>query len=57
MPSHANAEAAQPNTPLPDHQTETDEMFQNAEEKAKSMRIRAIGRDAGLTTGADTAPL
>ena len=24
---HANAEAAQPNTPLPDGQTETDEMF------------------------------
>lgn len=29
----ANAEREQPNTPLPDQQTETDEMFQNAGEK------------------------
>jgi transposase-like protein len=29
----ANAQAAQPSTPLPDHATETDEMFQNAGEK------------------------
>ena len=29
----ANAEAQQPKTPLPDDQTETDEMFQNAGEK------------------------
>src|SRR5690606_8463071 len=29
----ANAEAAQPTTPLPDRRTETDEMFQNAGEK------------------------
>ena len=29
----ANAEKAQPNSPLPDQQTETDEMFQNAGEK------------------------
>jgi transposase-like protein len=28
-----NAEQAQPNTPLPDQHTETDEMFQNAGEK------------------------
>lgn len=29
----ANVEAHQPDTPLPDHETETDEMFQNAGEK------------------------
>ena len=29
----ANAEQLQPNTPLLDHETETDEMFQNAGEK------------------------
>ena len=29
----ANAEKAQPETPLPDQRTETDEMFQNAREK------------------------
>ena len=29
----ANAEKAQPETPLPDQRTETDEMFQNAGEK------------------------
>lgn len=29
----ANAEEQQPETPLPDNQTETDEMFQNAGEK------------------------
>jgi transposase-like protein len=32
----ANAEAAQPETPLPDAQTETDEMFQNAGEKRRA---------------------
>lgn len=31
--AQANAEKAQPNTPLSDQQTETDEMFQNAGEK------------------------
>ena len=31
----ANAQAAQPNTPLLDRQTETDEMFQNAGEKRR----------------------
>ncbi len=30
-----NAEARQPQTPLPDQQTETDEMFQNAGEKGR----------------------
>jgi hypothetical protein len=30
---HANAERAQPKTPLPDSHSETDEMFQNAGEK------------------------
>lgn len=30
---HANARQLQPNTPLSDHQTETDEMYQNAGEK------------------------
>ena len=30
---HANAEAEQPEEPLPDKRTETDEMFQNAGEK------------------------
>ena len=34
----ANAEAAQPNAPLPDRQTETDEMFQNAGEKRRETR-------------------
>ncbi len=34
----ANAQAAQPNTPLPDHATETDEMFQNAGEKRRKTR-------------------
>lgn len=34
----ANAQAAQPNTPLPDHATETDEMFQNAGEKRRETR-------------------
>jgi hypothetical protein len=29
----ANAEREQPNTPLPDSHSETDEMFQNAGEK------------------------
>lgn len=29
----ANAESEQPKTPLPDHHSETDEMFQNAGEK------------------------
>ena len=29
----ANAEQLQPDTPLPDDETETDEMFQNAGEK------------------------
>jgi len=29
----ANAEAQQPESPLPDKETETDEMFQNAGEK------------------------
>jgi hypothetical protein len=29
----ANAEKAQPDTPLPDQHSETDEMFQNAGEK------------------------
>lgn len=29
----SNAQAMQPNSPLPDEQTETDEMFQNAGEK------------------------
>jgi transposase-like protein len=31
--AQANAEKAQPNTPLPDEHTETDEMFQNAGKK------------------------
>jgi predicted RNA-binding Zn-ribbon protein involved in translation (DUF1610 family) len=31
--AQANAEKAQPDTPLPDQRTETDEMFQNAGEK------------------------
>jgi transposase-like protein len=31
----SNAEQAQPTTPLPDRQTETDEMFQNAGEKRR----------------------
>jgi transposase-like protein len=31
--AQANAEKAQPSTPLPDQHTETDEMFQNAGEK------------------------
>lgn len=31
----ANAQAAQPTTPLPDRATETDEMFQNAGEKRR----------------------
>ena len=31
--AQANAEAAQPDTPLSDEHTETDEMFQNAGEK------------------------
>jgi hypothetical protein len=31
--AQANAEKAQPETPLPDEHTETDEMFQNAGEK------------------------
>jgi transposase-like protein len=31
--AQANAEKAQPDTPLPDEHTETDEMFQNAGEK------------------------
>lgn len=30
---HANAESAQPKTPLPDSHSETDEMFQNAGKK------------------------
>ncbi len=34
----ANAQAAQPNTPLPDRATETDEMFQNAGEKRRETR-------------------
>jgi transposase-like protein len=34
----ANAQAAQPTTPLPDRQTETDEMFQNAGEKRRQAR-------------------
>ena len=32
---HANAKRLQPNTPLPDAVTETDEMFQNAGEKRR----------------------
>jgi hypothetical protein len=32
---HANARRLQPNTPLPDAVTETDEMFQNAGEKRR----------------------
>ncbi len=31
----ANAQALQPTTPLQDHETETDEMFQNAGEKRR----------------------
>ena len=31
--AQANAEKAQPDTPLPDQHSETDEMFQNAGEK------------------------
>jgi len=31
-----NAEQAQPTAPLPDHHTETDEMFQNAGEKRRA---------------------
>ncbi len=34
--AQANAEKAQPDTPLPDQRTETDEMFQNAGEKRGS---------------------
>ena len=34
----ANAQAAQPNTPLSDRQTETDEMFQNAGDKRRETR-------------------
>ncbi len=34
----ANAQAAQPNTPLPDRATENDEMFQNAGEKRRKTR-------------------
>ena len=34
-----NAERIQPTTPLPDNQTETDEMFQNAGEKKRSSLI------------------
>ncbi len=33
--AQANAEKAQPDTPLPDQRTETDEMFQNAGEKRR----------------------
>ncbi len=35
---HANARRLQPNTPLPDAVTETDEMFQNAGEKGEKHR-------------------
>jgi transposase-like protein len=35
---HANAIRLQPNTPLPDAVTETDEMFQNAGEKRRKTR-------------------
>ncbi len=35
---HANAERLQPETPLPDAVTETDEMFQNAGEKRRKTR-------------------
>lgn len=34
----ANAELEQPNTPLPDKRSETDEMFQNAGEKRSTTR-------------------
>jgi hypothetical protein len=34
----ANAKRMQPNDPLPDEQTETDEMFQNAGEKRRTSR-------------------
>lgn len=34
----ANAELEQPNTPLPDQNSETDEMFQNSGEKRKTSR-------------------
>jgi len=37
----ANAERLQPNTPLNDHRTETDELFQNAGEKRRKTRRSA----------------
>lgn len=40
-----NAQRAQPQTPLPDSQTETDEMFQNAGEKRRTPQ-----KSAGSTT-------
>jgi transposase-like protein len=51
---HANAEAAQPNTPLPDRQTETDEMFQNAGEKRR--KTRGSGRSPALSGEQSTRP-
>ena len=44
--AQANAENAQPDTPLLDQRTETDEMFQNAGEKRRG--TRGSGRSAAL---------
>ncbi len=58
----ANPERAQPDTPLPDAQTETDEMFQNAGEKGEPHRDpldaprRRANRRRGLGTYDNNRP-
>ncbi|MGB9872070.1 MAG: transposase [Anaerolineae bacterium] len=46
-----NAVLLQPDTPLEDAQTETDEMFQNAGEKGRNMPTRRIPLAVGPTNG------
>lgn len=53
----ANAARLQPQEPLPDRQTETDEMFQNAGEKGNPIAILMTHHANEPTNGVDTAPM
>ncbi len=51
----ANARQMQPDTPLPDHVTESDEMVQNAGKKVRNLSIRLTHPEVAPTNSADAA--
>jgi hypothetical protein len=53
----ANAQRLQPDTPLPDNASESDEMFQNGGKKGSNTSTRSTHRVGGRISGADAARL